>query len=132
MFDQPDLPAANMFNYLRIWIVFYERNHKKQALDPDDHIFPNISANGTIQPHIAMMHDYVQKLLGDWAESSGVLDTVIGNLTTHGFRRGAAQHRFMEENWRLDLVRWWGGWAQGESVRAHCSQSLRYLILILH
>ncbi|KIJ24826.1 hypothetical protein M422DRAFT_80467, partial [Sphaerobolus stellatus SS14] len=30
--------------------------------------------------------------------------------------------------WSLSIVRWWGGWAQGE----HCDTLLRYLVDELH
>jgi hypothetical protein len=105
---------------VRVWVEYYEKNHKKKPLDPEDHIFPNISANGTVQPHVAMTHDYVQAQLDIWAEKSGVLKMITGVLTTHGFRRGSAQFHFLVLHWKLTLVRWWGGWAPGEHVCGRC------------
>jgi hypothetical protein len=55
-----------------------------------------------------------------------------GTFTTHCFRRGGAQYRFMYapigEHWSLARIRWWGGWAEGEHV-SRTSKNL-YLTLI--
>jgi hypothetical protein len=122
VYDQPNLPAANAYHYLQVWIKFYETYHKERQapLSPDDHIFPNITSKGFIQPHIPMNHESVQKILAEFTEKSGISKLVVGNFTTHTFRRGGAQHRFMDaehsERWSLSRVRWWGGWAEGEQV----------------
>jgi hypothetical protein len=43
-----------------------------------------------------------------------------GSFSTHCFRRGGAQYRFMfapvGKRWTLRMVRWWGGWVEGEQV----------------
>jgi hypothetical protein len=52
-------------------------------------------------------------------EQSGVLAGLKGRYTSHCTRRGGAQHRFMfaKRRWILTNLKWWGGWAPGESVR---------------
>ena len=42
------------------------------------------------------------------------------HYTTHCFRHGGAQYRFMfapvGQRWTLACIRWWGGWAKNEHV----------------
>jgi hypothetical protein len=49
-------------------------------------------------------------------------------LTTHCFRRGGAQYRFMfapdPMRWSLKMVKWWGGWSLNEQSET----LLRYLL----
>ena len=71
-----------------------------------------------------MTAESVQHSLALFTQSSGIDKLVIGNFTTHTFRRGGAQHRFTDmeptKRWSLARVRWWGGWADGEQVsRVH-------------
>lgn len=86
-------------------------------MKPTDYIFPMLGRSGVLQPGSPISTDAVQEML-DWAvEGAGI--TV--RLTTHCFRRGGAQYRFMYapvgERWTLARIRWWGGWAPGEGVR---------------
>ena len=43
-----------------------------------------------------------------------------GKYTSHCCRRGAAQHWFLkvrpDRRWSLEELKWWGGWAQSETV----------------
>ncbi|KAG6811000.1 hypothetical protein H0H87_010655 [Tephrocybe sp. NHM501043] len=45
---------------------------------------------------------------------------LTGVYTTHSYRRGGAQYRFIfapyGTRWSLNKVCWWGGWAEGENV----------------
>ncbi|KAF9114992.1 hypothetical protein BGX30_006422, partial [Mortierella sp. GBA39] len=45
-----------------------------------------------------------------------LLDGRNGRFTTHCFRRGGAQYRFMfaKEKWSRKAVKWRGGWSEGE------------------
>jgi hypothetical protein len=58
------------------------------------------------------------KLINEMAEAAKVPGA--GKFTTHCFRRGGAQYRFMfaplGQRWTLARVRWWGGWALREKV----------------
>jgi integrase len=104
-----------MYTHLPKWISFleYRLGHK---LAPDDFVFPYFSANGIPQPKRPMTHDMVQAILVEFAEAAGLTK----NYTTHCFRRGGAQYRFMfapiGKRWSLSIIRWWGGWAIGEHV----------------
>ncbi|OWZ12938.1 LOW QUALITY PROTEIN: hypothetical protein PHMEG_00013824 [Phytophthora megakarya] len=57
------------------------------------------------------------------AEAAGISRNLLGDeiwFTSHCFRRGGAQYRFMfapeERRWSLKLVKWWAGWAPSEKA----------------
>ncbi|KAF9560859.1 hypothetical protein EC968_005976 [Mortierella alpina] len=64
-----------------------------------------------------------------WRKSTPT-DTSKGNynarFTSHCFRRGGAQYRFMfaKERWSLEAVKWWGGWSDSEGT----GSIMRYLL----
>ena len=82
----------------------------------EEYLFPMVGPNGVLQPGVPLAHDKVQKLL-DGALAGA---DIPGKFSTHCFRRGGAQYRFMSaplgERWSLRCVRFWGGWAEGEQV----------------
>ena len=82
----------------------------------DDYVFPVVGANGVLQPGSQLGHDTVQKWITEATEGAGIFK----NFTTHWFRRGGAQHQFLYapsgQWWSLDVIQWWGGWAEGEQV----------------
>jgi hypothetical protein len=106
-----------MYNFLLTWIPFYELCIGRK-LQPDDYIFPYIASNGVIHPDREMTLQMCQNLITEFTEGAGLEKT----YTTHSFRRGGAQYRFMfaplGKRWSLSIVRWWGGWATGEHVSA--------------
>ncbi|KAH9910809.1 uncharacterized protein B0H18DRAFT_894363 [Fomitopsis serialis] len=128
IYNQPHLSAANMFHHLPLWLNYLERFHYFRPLCDEEYLFPVIGPNGIIQPHLPVSHDTVQRLLDQFTSAAGIAQKVNGNFTTHTFRRGGAQFRFMlapaEERWTLARVRWWGGWAKGE----HRDTLIRYLL----
>ncbi|KAJ7042105.1 hypothetical protein C8F04DRAFT_1031060 [Mycena alexandri] len=123
MYPQPDLPALDMHNFLLTWIPFYELCIGRK-LQPDDYIFPYIASNGVIHPDREMTLQMCQNLITEFTEGAGLKKT----YTTHSFRRGGAQYRFMfaplGKRWSLNIVRWWGGWATGE----HVDTLMKYLL----
>ncbi|EGZ06600.1 hypothetical protein PHYSODRAFT_341847 [Phytophthora sojae] len=55
------------------------------------------------------------------AEAAGISRNLLGDeiwFTSHCFRRGGAQYRFMfapeKRRWSLKFVKWWAGWAPSE------------------
>ncbi|KAG1693845.1 hypothetical protein DVH05_022765 [Phytophthora capsici] len=65
------------------------------------------------------------------AEAAGISKNVLGDdiwFTSHCFRRGGAQYRFMfapeKRMWPLKLVKWWAGWAPSEKAET----VMRYLL----
>ncbi|KAJ7873996.1 hypothetical protein B0H14DRAFT_3556286 [Mycena olivaceomarginata] len=115
IYSQPDVPAVDMYKHLLIWLLFYELC-LGQKLEPDNYIFPYIALNGTIHPKREMTLQLCQDLITEFTKNSGLHKS----YTTHCFRRGGAQYRFMfaplGKHWSLSIVRWWGRWATGEHV----------------
>ncbi|KAI6141442.1 hypothetical protein BKA82DRAFT_3986196 [Pisolithus tinctorius] len=124
IFPQPELPGADCFLWLPLWVHWLERVHYQQPLDPDDNVFPAMGANGVVQPREPISHDTVQQWINEATTGAGIQ----GSFSTHCFRRGGAQYRFMlapvGERWSLKKVHWWGGWAEGE----HHNTLIRYLL----
>ncbi|GLB44840.1 hypothetical protein LshimejAT787_1801770 [Lyophyllum shimeji] len=118
-----DVPAMDMYTHLLRWLDAYECFLGRPLL-PDDYVFPFISPNGTIDSNREMSHDVIQRLLSEFVTGAGLPDV----FTTHSFRRGGAQYRFIfapfGKRWSLNIIRWWGGWAAGENV----DTLMKYLI----
>ncbi|KAG6834956.1 hypothetical protein H0H93_006101, partial [Arthromyces matolae] len=110
-----NITEIDMQSHLLRWIRVLE-NLLGRPLEPADQIFPHISVNGTIYARQEMSYDSFSKLLSKFS-SGAQLD---GPYTTHSYRRGGAQYRFVfapyGTRWSLNKVRWWGGWAEGENV----------------
>ncbi|KAF5367338.1 hypothetical protein D9615_010283 [Tricholomella constricta] len=110
-----DQPEIDMYTHLPRWLKLYKQLLGRE-LTSEDKIFPHISTNGTIHPHKEMSYDCFMKLLASFTSGA----ELEGWFTTHSFRRGGAQYRFIfappSYRWSLNIVRWWGGWAEGESV----------------
>lgn len=104
------------YTRLEVYVKFYEKQIGRE-LEDDDYLFPFISSNGLINSKKAMDSSVFLKIFHDFMFSAGVKKV----YSTHSFRRGGAQYRFMfcsvDKRWSLYIIRWWGGWAEGESVR---------------
>ena len=111
-----DIPAMDMNTHLLRWKAFLESVLGRQ-LAPEDYLFPHIGINSVIRLTRQMSYDSLQTLLTTFCKQSGTKK----RYTTHSFRRGGAQYRFMYapvgQRWSLNRIRWWGGWALGEHVR---------------
>ena len=119
IYPQPATPAIDMHMHMVAWLDFYARFLLKRPLQPNDYIFPTIGANGvSVHPERPLSSDMVQKKIIEMATKAGIKGAE--KFTTHCFRRGGAQYRFMyapmTKRWSLAQIRWWGGWAQGEHV----------------
>jgi len=115
---EQDIPEMDMSSHLTRWIQFLTARLGR-ALEGDDYIFPYFAPNGTVDPKRAMSYETLQAILTEFS-----IDAGLGKIyTTHCFRRGGAQYRFMyapiSKRWSLSMVRWWGGWAVGEHVCRH-------------
>lgn len=95
---------------------FNEEHVLRRKYEPDDYIFPTVSASGITQSKTPISPDAVTKMINEFTSKAGISFP----FTTHCFRRGGAQYRFMfapiGERWTLACIRWWGGWAQKEKV----------------
>jgi hypothetical protein len=105
------------------WLNFLQKHCYGRPLQPDDYIFPAIGSNGTLQPHTQMSEAAAQLLIAKYTHAAGI-SLRFSSFTTHCFRRGGAQYRFMfapiGRRWTLAAVKWWGGWAEGEHVCLTC------------
>jgi len=105
----------DMYAHLLHWLAILE-SELGRSLEDDDYIFPFIGSNSIINPKLLIQHKYVQNLLDEFMKSA----RIDKYFTTHCLRRGGAQYRFMHapfgKRWALLRIRWWGGWAEGESV----------------
>lgn len=102
------------------WIECLKKELYHGELNPDDYLFPHFNRSGHPMRGQGMMsHDFVQDWIDSFAERAGIAHP-DWKFTTHCFRRGGAQYRFMfaplGKKWPLRTVRWWGGWAEGEQV----------------
>ncbi|KAJ7437648.1 hypothetical protein B0H11DRAFT_2255127 [Mycena galericulata] len=112
-----------MFSHLTTWRKIY-RQRLGRDFEADDYVFPYISPNGTIHPKKPLSHDLVQDYINEFASGASINKI----FTTHCLRRGGSQYRFMfapiGKRWSLSIIRWWGGWAEGEQV----DTLMRYLL----
>ncbi|KAG1895005.1 uncharacterized protein F5891DRAFT_984589 [Suillus fuscotomentosus] len=85
---------------------------------------PEICTNGVVYPTDELSYDAVMKML-TWICTEAAL---ASRYTSHCFRRGGARYCFMfvplGQRWSLATIRWWGAWAEGESV----DTLIRYLL----
>ncbi|KAG2110244.1 uncharacterized protein F5147DRAFT_796945, partial [Suillus discolor] len=128
IYPRPEMLACDNFFWMLVWIKWLEFFHYGRTLHPNDFLFPAMGANGVVHPGQPISHDTVQKWINESTASAGIL----GNFSTHCFRRGGAQYWFMfapvGQRWTLAKVHWWGGWAEGE----HRDTLVRYLLDELH
>lgn len=123
-----EIKAMDMFTHLLAWVKCLQWLLRRE-LRKTDYLFPYIGPNGI--PHIGqpMDHNKVQELTNKFTGRAGLKK----HYSTHCFRRGGAQYRFMytpvSQQWSLTMVRWWGGWAVGENVHMH-SYSCHHQMLI--
>ncbi|KAJ7620669.1 hypothetical protein B0H17DRAFT_1164583 [Mycena rosella] len=123
IYEQKDTPEICMFTHVMAWRKVY-RQRLDREFEPDDYIFPYIAPNGVIHPKKPMSHDLVQDYINEFAAGASINKI----FTTHCLRRGGSQYRFMfaaiGKRWSLSIIRWWGGWAEGEQV----DTLMRYLL----
>lgn len=120
LYPQPNMPSCDCFFWLLLWLTFLEFVHYGRPLDPEDYVFPTMSTNGIIQPREHISHDAVQGWINEATTAAGIPRGPGDNFTTHTYRRGGAQWRWMfapiGQRWTLARVRWWGSWAENENV----------------
>ncbi|KAF8950617.1 hypothetical protein BGZ46_004412 [Entomortierella lignicola] len=124
IYPRPDEPHACCFTKLTTWLQWLEENAR--PLGRDDFLFPSPAKDGRVKLGKAISYECIKTLLNQFATDAGLLDKKHGRYTTHCFRRGGAQYRFMfsNEKWSLKAVQWWGGWSQREAV----DTIMRYLL----
>lgn len=111
------MPAIDCYTHMRNWLVHLQ-GLLGRPLESDDYIFPAISSTGHLKFGSPMARTAFETLMDGIVEHSGVLNGRNGKFTTHCFRRGGCQYRFMwaPVKWSLKAVKWWGGWSTNDNV----------------
>ncbi|KAG9037930.1 hypothetical protein FS837_001350 [Tulasnella sp. UAMH 9824] len=130
----PEGIVLDCVKHLSNWLLFaeaklYERDHSP---GPADLVFLNFHlTSGKVSWGKEMSTEAINTIFKEFMFASGVLtDSEAGRFpyTTHCLRRGGAQYRFMfapvGQRWSLDVIKWWGGWTDGERI----DTLIRYLL----
>ncbi|KAF8825648.1 hypothetical protein HHX47_DHR6000236 [Lentinula edodes] len=104
-------------SYIEFRLIFRKTNR-----DPNK----GIASTGQLKFGESTSRTGVENLLENIVDASGLMQGRRGKFTTHCFRRGGAQYRFMwaDRKWSLKAVKWWGGWSSNENV----GTIMRYLL----
>ncbi|KAF9960865.1 hypothetical protein BGZ65_011609 [Modicella reniformis] len=120
----PHEPHAYCYTKLNAWLKHLERIGR--PLLPQDLVFPALDKKGRAKIMEGFAPTRIQSLLDHFTQATALIEGRNGRYTTHCFRRGGAQHRFMfaTEKWSLKAVKWWGGWSEDEGA----GTIMRYLL----
>ncbi|KAF6761447.1 hypothetical protein DFP72DRAFT_1061677 [Ephemerocybe angulata] len=118
IYEQPHTPAIDLYHHMNQWKEFYETHVLRRPLQDEDYMFPTINFTTlNANTDTPITRQAVQKMISEFATAAGL--SKADKYTTHCFRRGGAQYRFMfaplGKRWTMARIRWWGGWAEGES-----------------
>ncbi|KAG8946442.1 hypothetical protein FRC03_001367 [Tulasnella sp. 419] len=122
--DPPEGIEVDSYVHLMVWRDFYQNFYlQTSVLDPSLHVFPFFhTLSGEINRTKGCSETFMT-LLKEFAVAAGLVGEGEPNFpfTTHCLRRGGAQYRFMYApigyRWPLQVIRWWGGWAENEQAR---------------
>lgn len=112
------MPHIDCYTHMHNWLDHLQSLLPRKLQD-DDPIFPAISSTGGLKfGEGPISRSAFETLLENIVKDSGVLEGRNGNFTTHCFRRGGCQYRFMWApiKWSLRAVKWWGGWSSNDNV----------------
>lgn len=122
----PEGIVLDCVKHLSNWLLFAEAKLYERDRSPGsaDLVFLNFHlTSGKVSWGKEMSTEAINAIFKEFMFASGVLtDSEAGRFpyTTHCLRRGGAQYRFMfapvGQRWSLDLIKWWGGWTDGERV----------------
>lgn len=102
----------------------------QRKLEPNDYLFPAIASTDRLKFGEPISRSAFENLMEEFVEGSGMLKGRHGKFTTHCFRRGGAQYRFMwaRRKWSLKAIKWWGGWSSSEhvSTNVHCNNPFNW------
>lgn len=114
----PENSHINCHYDMGVWIHHLEAQLGR-ALLPDDYIFPAIASTRRLKFGEPISRSAFENLMDEIVDGSGVLIGRNVIFSTHCFRRGGAQYRFMwaKHKWSLKAVKWrGGGWSSSENV----------------
>ncbi|KAJ6486281.1 hypothetical protein DFH09DRAFT_1291609 [Mycena vulgaris] len=118
-------PEIDCYTHVEAWKSQMERLLRR-PLTGDDFVFPAFASTGQLKFGECISRSGFETLMELIVEKSDVMKGRNGKFTTHCFRRGGAQYRFLwaERKWSLKAVKWWGGWSSNENV----GTLMRYLL----
>jgi hypothetical protein len=113
----PEHHEIDGYYHLSVWMDHLQ-SLLGRPLTTEDYIFPALAPTGLLKFGEAASHSGIEALLERVVQKSLVMNWQTGKFTTHCFRRGGAQYRFMwaDCKWSLKAVKWWGGWSSSEKV----------------
>ena len=105
------------YTHLLNWVM-HQQGLISRPLEGSDFVFPAIASTGQIKFGEPTSRTGFETLMDNIVQKSGVMKGRNGKFTTHCFRRGGAQYRFMyaPRMWSLKAVKWWGGWSSSDNV----------------
>ncbi|KAK7029766.1 hypothetical protein R3P38DRAFT_3188637 [Favolaschia claudopus] len=118
-------PEIDCYTHVKTWKIHME-GLLGRSLTGNDFVFPALASTGQVKFGEPTSRSAFETLLNDVVEKSDALHGRNGKFTTHCFRRGGAQYRFLwaDRKWSLKAVKWWGGWSSNENV----GTLMRYLL----
>lgn len=119
--SQPELDA---YTHLNAWIKHLEIR-RGRALNDTDLVFPLVSKANIEVSTSANFYTWKVIFAPIFKASGFSRGKLDAQLSSHGFRRGAAQYYFMHAPVCLSLkaIKWWGGWSDSERVNQIVSHS---------
>ncbi|KAG5638414.1 hypothetical protein H0H81_000191 [Sphagnurus paluster] len=123
--EDKEHPEMDCYSHLSTWLDYLKASAGR-LLTGKDYVFPAIASTGKLKFGEAMSRSGFESLMDGIVDSSGVLCGCHGWFTTHCFRHGGAQYRFMWAPQKLSLkvTKWWGSWSSNENV----GTIMRYLL----
>ncbi|KAJ7645104.1 hypothetical protein DFH06DRAFT_1333400 [Mycena polygramma] len=118
-------PEIDCYTHVEAWRAHMVRLLGRPLL-ATDFVFPAIASTGQLKFGECTSRSAFENLLDSVVDKSNVLQGRNGKFTTHCFRRGGAQYRFLfaDRKWSLKAVKWWGGWSSNDNV----GTLMRYLL----
>ncbi|KAJ7087564.1 hypothetical protein B0H15DRAFT_982779 [Mycena belliarum] len=118
-------PEIDCYTHVLAWKAHME-HLLRRPLAGADFIFPAFASTGQLKFGECASRSGFEHLMDDIVERCNVMKSRNGKFTTHCFRRGGAQYRFLwaDRKWSLKAVKWWGGWSSNENV----GTLMRYLL----
>ncbi|KAJ3752488.1 hypothetical protein EV360DRAFT_88707 [Lentinula raphanica] len=123
--QDPQHPEFDCYTHMTTWMKHLQSLLQRPLMD-HDYVFPGIASTGQLKFGENTSRMGIENLLERVVDASGLMSGRRGKFTTHCFRRGGAQYRFMwaDHKWSLKAVKWWGGWSSNENV----GTIMRYLL----
>jgi len=92
IYPHPDIgTTCDVFLWILLWIKWVEMFHLDCPMKATDFMFPAVGANSILCPGESLIHDTIQKWIGQSVAGA----KISGSFSMHCFRHGGAQFWFM-------------------------------------